>query len=161
MRIITATATTASPSTALIGAAGTFYVASELSRRGMIVLPTTRNTAAYDLLVVTPDGRRHANIQVKTSFMRVSGFPMPLPEKIRTGRHDFYVFVRWDDEDSRFQGFMLSGRQAHAVVEAGVRAQRKRINKGSRKVIFPGVVANPHDRLNGGAWQRKWKVWKL
>jgi hypothetical protein len=149
------------PSTALIGAAGTFYVASELSRRGMIVLPTTRNTAAYDLLVVTPDGRRHANIQVKTSFMRVSGFPMPLPEKIHTGRHDFYVFVRWDDEDNRFQGFMLTGRQTHAVVQAHVRQQKARMKKGTRKVIFPGVHADPNDRLNGGAWQRKWKAWKL
>jgi len=152
---------TPSPSTALIGAAGTFYVASELSRRGMIVFPTTRNTAAYDLLVVTPDGRRHANIQVKTSFMRVSGFPMPLPEKIRTGRHDFYVFVRWDANDSRFQGFMLSGRQVQAVVEGHVRQQKARIRDGTRKVIFPGVHADPKDPLNGGAWQRKWNVWKL
>ncbi len=65
----------------------------------MLVLPTTRNTAAYDLLAVTPDGRKHANIQVKTSFMRISNFPMPLPEKIRTGRHDFYVLVRWDNKE--------------------------------------------------------------
>ena len=52
---------------ALIGAAGVFYVAAELSLRGMIALPTIRNTAGYDIIVTNRDGSKHANIQVKTS----------------------------------------------------------------------------------------------
>lgn len=43
----------------LVGAAGVHYVASELSFRGMIALPTIRNTAGYDLIVVSADGKRH------------------------------------------------------------------------------------------------------
>lgn len=45
----------------IYGIAGVHYVAAELSRRGMVALPTTRNTAAYDIVVVTQAGDKHAN----------------------------------------------------------------------------------------------------
>lgn len=54
-------------SNALIGIAGVHYVVSELSRRGLIALPTIRNTQSYDFIAATRDGTRHANIQVKAS----------------------------------------------------------------------------------------------
>ena len=54
--------------TALIGAAGVHYVVSELSRRGLIALPTIRNTSGIDVIVTGRDGSRHANLQVKTSL---------------------------------------------------------------------------------------------
>jgi len=38
----------------LVGAAGVHYVASELSFRGMIALPTIRNTADMTLLLSVP-----------------------------------------------------------------------------------------------------------
>ena len=67
---------------ALVGAAGVHYVVSELSRRGLIALPTVRNVAAFDIVVSTRDGRKHANIQVKTSLKRVTFFPMPPSKRI-------------------------------------------------------------------------------
>ena len=149
------------PSNALIGIAGVHYVAAELSRRGMVALPTIRNTAAYDLVVVTPAGTKHANIQVKTSFKRISSFPMPPAEKVRAGRHDYYVLVRWNQTEHRFEGFMLSGRHARAEVEARVRRQKRRIRKGTRKSVWPGIHANTKDPDRGGAWQKKWETWKL
>jgi len=149
------------PSTALIGIAGVHYVAAELSRRGMIALPTIRNTAAYDLVVVTPDGKKHANIQVKTSFKRVSAFPMPPAEKIRTGRHDYYVFVRWDTSDHRFEGFMLSGRRTRAAVEAQIKRQTANIRKGTRKSTWPGIRLNVKDPHQGAAWRKAWETWTL
>jgi hypothetical protein len=51
----------------LIGAAGVFHVSAKLMMRGLIALPTIRNTAGYDIIATTQDGTRHANIQVKTS----------------------------------------------------------------------------------------------
>jgi hypothetical protein len=67
----------------------------------MVALPTVRNTAAYDIVAMNVEGTKHANIQVKASYKRVGGFPMPQPEKIRTGSHDFYVFARWIEADGR------------------------------------------------------------
>lgn len=63
--------TATSPANALIGIAGVHHVVSELSRRGLIALPTTRNVAGYDVIVLTPDGTKHANLQVKTSLKMV------------------------------------------------------------------------------------------
>jgi hypothetical protein len=97
-------------SNALIGIAGVHYVAAELSHRGMVALPTTRNTAAY-IVVVTQAGDKHANIQVKTSSTRVHFFPMPTAAKIRAGKCDYYVLVRWLEKTKQFEGFMPSGRE--------------------------------------------------
>ena len=49
--------------------------------------------------------------------MRASGFPTPLPKKIRVARHDHYVFVRWNAKDNRFDGFMFTGRRLAQEVD--------------------------------------------
>ena len=64
------------------------------------------------------DGRRHANIQVKASLKRVNFFPMPAVERVRAGPRDWYVLLRWLPKELRFEGFMLSGRQAREEVES-------------------------------------------
>lgn len=58
----------------LVGIAGVHYVAFELSRRGLVVLPTTRNTRGYDMVAIRPDGSRQASIQVKAAQKRPSFF---------------------------------------------------------------------------------------
>jgi hypothetical protein len=60
----------------LIGAAGVHFVVSELSLRGLIALPTIRNTAGIDVVVVNYDRTWHANLQVKTSKRKVSFWPI-------------------------------------------------------------------------------------
>ena len=81
-------------STALIGIAGVHYVVSELSRRGLIALPTVRNTQSYDVIALNREGTWDANIQVKASSKKVSFFPMPNPEKVCTKANDYYVLLR-------------------------------------------------------------------
>ncbi len=127
------------PSNALIGIAGVHYVASELSRRGLVALPTTRNVSAYDIIAVTQDGKKHANIQVKASSKRVTFFPMPSSEKVRTGTHDYYVLARWLATEARFECFMLSGRQARKEVQRREEFQEARVRAGTRKMQFPCV----------------------
>jgi len=97
------------PNTALTGIAGVHHVVSELSRRGLVALPTIRNTAAYDVIVATPDGTRHANIQVKASQKRRLFFPMPESEKVRAGPHDYYVLLRWLAKEEEQNGFRAAG----------------------------------------------------
>src|SRR5260370_27956269 len=83
------------PNTALTGIAGVHHVVAELSRRGLVALPTIRNTAAYDIIVATPDGKRHANLQVKASQNRRSVFLMPPRPQGRARPHRYYVLLRW------------------------------------------------------------------
>src|SRR6266851_1830301 len=58
----------------LIGAAGVHYAAYKLTLKGMLALPTVRNTPGTDLIVTSRDGRQHANIQVKTSQYKRAKF---------------------------------------------------------------------------------------
>jgi hypothetical protein len=51
----------------LTGAAGTYFVAAELSRRGYIATMTIRNAPGIDMMVTNTTSTQTANIQVKTN----------------------------------------------------------------------------------------------
>ncbi len=148
------------PDNTLIGIAGVHFVVSELSRRGLIALPTVKNTAAYDIVALNREGTRHANIQVKSSSKKVNFFPMPRLEKIRSGRHDFYVLVRWLEAEQRYDCFLLSGREARRQVEAALERQRAKISSGSRRVEFPALAVGPQNTKAAKKWQRAWINWR-
>jgi hypothetical protein len=150
----------APPNTALVGIAGVHYVVSELSRRGLVALPTVRNTAAYDVVVVTPDGRRHANIQVKTSSKRALFFRMPPSARVKAGPRDFYVLARWIEKERRYECFMLTGREAKAAVRGRERWQRSRRRAGHRKSIVPNLSVSK-DPERAALWRRRWQTWRL
>ena len=147
-------------SNALVGIAGVHYVAAELSRRGLIALPTIRNTAGYDIIVATADGRKHANIQVKTSLKEARFWPMPSSEKVCCKVNDYYVLVRWIEREKRFDGFMLTGREAKREV-AGVKGQEERRKMGHRKVLFPYVPVGGKSGKEEERWRRRWETWTL
>ncbi len=149
------------PSPALIGIAGVHHVVSELSRRGLVALPTIRNTAAYDIIVATSDGTKHANIQVKTSLKRVNSFPMPSSDRIAVRPRDWYVLLRWVAADNAFEGIMLSAREARNEVKRSEISQRKRIATGSRKKLFPGVYVGPEVEQRATRWRKGWLSWAL
>jgi hypothetical protein len=148
-------------SNALVGIAGVHYVAAELSRRGLIALPTIRNTAGYDIIVATPDGKKHANIQVKTSLKEVMFWPMPPSEKVCCKVNDYYVLVRWVEREKRFDGFMLTGSEAKREVAAAVKGQEVRRKIGRRKVLFPCIPVAGKSGKAEDNWRRKWETWTL
>ncbi len=148
-------------SNALTGVAGVHHVAAELSRRGLIALPTVRNTAGYDLIVARADGRDHANIQVKTSLNRVQFFPMPESRNVRAGRKDYYVLVRWLKREGRFEGFMLTGEQARREVRRGERFQRRNVRRGRRRKIVPSIYVGPKVESRCRGWRERWERWTL
>lgn len=92
----------------LIGAAGVHFVVSELSLRGLIALPTVRNTVGVDVLVSNADGSWNANLQVKTSRTRVNFWPIGTKYRQWQGEHCHYVFLRWNGNEARFEGFLES-----------------------------------------------------
>lgn len=149
------------PTPALIGIAGVHHVVSELSRRGIVALPTIRNTAAYDIIVANPDGTNHASIQVKTSLSRVNFFPMPSSERISVGPRAWYVLLRWVEANKAFEGFMLSAREARDGVRRAEALQRKAIAAGTRKKPFPCVYVGPNVEQQAARWRGRWLSWGL
>jgi hypothetical protein len=141
----------------LVGIAGVHYVAAELSLRGLVALPTIRNTAGYDIIVATQDGSRHANIQVKASQKRVSFWPMPPSEKVCAKAHDYYVLVRWLKDKKRFQAFMLRGVEAKMEVRKHEHLQRQR--RGPKGAIFPCIWVG--EQFGSDRWEQQWESWHL
>lgn len=135
----------------LIGAAGVHFVAAELSRRGMIALPTIRNTAGYDLIVTSADGKHHANIQVKTSRSRKSFWVMR-PDLNHCGHHDYFVLVRWTG--NQFDAYMLKGAEAEAQFHACIKRQKSKPGK----TYFPGIGFKHGDEKQ---WLKRWQKFDL
>jgi len=141
---------------ALIGIAIDF-VASELSRRGVIARPTVKNTAAYDIVAVTRDGKRHVNIQVKASSQKVSFFPMPHVSKIRRGVRDRYVLVRWLEQDARYNDFFLTGKQAYAATRPASAYQAVSRRKGTLGKVYPCIYVSAGNEPEMKQWRRAWE----
>lgn len=51
----------------LVGVAGEYLVAGELSLRGYIASITLRNSRGIDIIISSSDGTKSASIQVKTN----------------------------------------------------------------------------------------------
>src|SRR4030042_3130254 len=95
----------------LIGIAGVHFVVSELSLRGLIALPTIRNTAGVDVIVANPDGSWHANLQVKTSQRKVTFWPVGARYEQWRGKNNFYVFVGFLRNEPHFEAFLESAER--------------------------------------------------
>jgi len=54
-------------SKSLVGVAGTYFVAAELTQKAYIATLTTRNTEAIDILASNPTGSKTVSIPVKAS----------------------------------------------------------------------------------------------
>ncbi|MGR3914067.1 MAG: hypothetical protein OD918_06015 [Gammaproteobacteria bacterium] len=83
----------------IIGNIGLFHVCCELSKRGLNVVPTSRNTRAVDVIVGNADFSRHATVQVKTSTIDMGQWIVKFEkgmeralQKVRTA--DLWIFVR-------------------------------------------------------------------
>jgi hypothetical protein len=61
---------------------------------------------------------------------------MPVPEKIRAGRRDWYVLVRWLKNEERYEGFMLSGRQVREEVKLELKRQAKKAKQDHKRVTY-------------------------
>ena len=138
----------------LIGVAGVHFVVSELTLRGLIALPTIRNTAGIDILVSEPDGSGQASIQVKTSLKKVDFWPTSRPEKCLTGPRSFYVFLRYLPEEKRFEAFLESGEEVVRQVRENLEDYKKR---GRKEFTYWDL---PYTESEIEELRRRWETWR-
>jgi hypothetical protein len=110
----------------LIGAAGVHVVAAELSLRGLIALPTIRNTAGVDIIAVNKSGAWRANIQVKSSGRKATFWPVGKRYESWCGADDYYAFVRFIRKEWRFEVFLETATRVASEVSRRADADRKR-----------------------------------
>jgi hypothetical protein len=77
----------------LTGNAGVMFVAAELCRRGVVALPTARNTEGIDLIASEPSGGKSVAIQVKTSQRKTKKWLLTQKAESVKSPTIFYVFV--------------------------------------------------------------------
>jgi hypothetical protein len=75
------------------GNAGVMFVAGELGRRGLIALPTVRNTAGVDVIASEPMDGRSVKIQVKTTQQYKKRWVLTTKNEKLESDTFFYVFV--------------------------------------------------------------------
>ena len=137
--------------TSLIGNAGFHFVCMELSLRGLIAIPTTRNTAGIDVLASTADGSATASIQVKTSQSRVSFWPTAHPRTIADSDEVWFVFLRWLPRETRFEAFMASAKSVRARVQAKLDHD---LSRGAKE--FPNWVLPKEDASSLASTWNQW-----
>jgi hypothetical protein len=138
----------------LIGVAGVHFVVFKLSLRGLIVLPTIRNTAGIDLLVNDPRTGGQGALQVKASMRRVDYWPTSKPEKCLRGARNGYVFLRFDADAETFDAFFVDAETVLVQVMANVQHHRDR-GRGE----FP-YFALPSSEEQAEELRRAWRSWR-
>jgi hypothetical protein len=123
--------------TSLMGAAGVHFVVSELSLRGLIALPTIRNTAGVDVLVTNKAGTWQANLQVKSSRSRVSFWPIGKKFKEWVGRNNSYVFVRYDPTKKGLEAFLATSEDVACLVTQSLETEKQRGLKEWAPCFYP------------------------
>ena len=83
----------------LIGMAGVYYVAAELSRQGYIVSMTARNARGPDLLVMDQDCRNAWSVQVKTNAKKRNSWSLGREHALISFPTYLFVFVTLNGSD--------------------------------------------------------------
>lgn len=96
-------------STILVGVAGEYLVAGELSRRGFIAAITLRNSRGIDILVSRPGGKASASIQVKTALNGTGSWQLNKSDEIPKGPNHYYVFVVLNGRDGHPEYHIVKG----------------------------------------------------
>lgn len=111
---------------ALMGAAGVHFVVSELSLRGLVALPTIRNTAGIDIVAVNKSGTWQANLQVKTSRSKVGFWPIGKHYDTWRRRNNYYVFVRYLKGEGRFEAFLEPAKRVAEHLNIRLAGEKER-----------------------------------
>lgn len=127
----------------IFGMAGVFWVASELSRRNWIALPTVRNLKGVDIIATRPDSPKIVELQVKTIQGRQFWFVganrrVDIPKR----KSLFFVFVCPEAESERFEAFVVPSSKIH--------------KEARRQGKFPFCWYHPKRRSK--AYKERWDI---
>jgi hypothetical protein len=85
----------------LVGVAGEYLVAGELTRRGYIAAITLRNSRGIDIIASRSDGSKSVSIQVKTNSDGGKSWILNKKADDCSSPNHYYVFVALGESDQR------------------------------------------------------------
>lgn len=136
------------PHTGLIGAAGEYHVAAQLSMRGWLATVTIKNAPGTDVLAQHLDMGTLVAIQTKTTSSSGDSLVLGLKDERPAPRdNEWYVFVVMKGVDARPDFFVMPRDHVSALLYVGHRnwlaqpgrggAQRK---DNSMRNVFPAEI---------------------
>ncbi len=135
----------------MTGMQGVYLVAAELTKRGLVVSPTSRSSFGADLLVTDQECKRAWSVQVKTNAGR-PGFWLlnKHSSKTKSDTH-IYVLVNLGQKNARQR---REGRDYY-VVPSRVLAGRMRTTppRGRTRSIFYSIFRDKVESYKG-----KWEI---
>ena len=99
----------------LTGSAGEYFVAAELSRRGVVAALTMSGTDAFDILAVNKAGCS-CSIQVKTTQYEKK-WRWLLSSKDENSKADFYVFVNLNGTEKQPDYYIMRATEVAAAIK--------------------------------------------
>jgi len=94
----------------LTGVAGEYYVAAELSKRGLIASITLRNTAGVDILCRDGRSNKGIGIQVKTASGKAKKWLLNKKCEKHSAKDLFYIFVSLKGSDEAPDFYIVPSR---------------------------------------------------
>jgi hypothetical protein len=141
------------------GVSGEYYVAAELTRRGIDAAILLRNTENYDILAINSETKKQFCIQVKTTWETKRWKLTSKVENDSDNHNHYYVFVVLYEDDTKKPDFII--------------LHSKRIAEHIRYWYLdwlnkPGKQGQPHNENNmrifddeGGEFKENWNNWSV
>ena len=135
----------------MTGMQGVYLVASELTKRGLVVSPTSRSAFGADLLVTDQSCKRAWSVQVKTNVGRPTFWLLNKHSAKTISDSHVYVLVNLGQKNAR----QLSKGPDFYVVPSRVLARRMRTTPHRRRkqTIFYSILT---DKVQ--EYKDKWRV---
>lgn len=140
------------------GVSGEYYVAAELTRRGLDAAIMLRNNENYDILAINVDTKSQFCIQVKTTWNTKR---WKLNAKVETSHSEkhYYVFVVLYEDDTKKPDFIIIHSQR--IAEHIAYWHRKWLETPGKK----GKIHNDNDMRilddENGFFQDYWNNWDI
>ncbi len=110
------------PPSILVGVAGEYFVAAELSRRGYVASITLRNTKGVDILASNQEATRQVAIQVKTNRRDKPEWMLGAKAESYHADNLFYVFVNLKGDRLRPDFYIVPSKVVAESIHSGHKA---------------------------------------
>ena len=136
----------------LVGVAGEYFVAAELSRRGIIASISMRNTRGIDILATNASTKRSVTIQCKSNQDGSSSWILNKKAEDFISLNHFYVFVSMGSPEERPRFHVVPARSVVCKIKIDY-----------RQFLMRGGKDNPIRKFNDpeGMFMDRWDLLKL
>ena len=139
--------------TTLVGVAGEYLVAGELSLRGYIASITLRNSRGIDIIASNAEGTKSVSLQVKTNSNGGKSWMLSKKAEDYFSDNHYYIFVALSKVNERPSFHIVPSQEVAEVTSASHAHWLKgKKSDGSRRKDTPMRKFNDHENMYLEAW---------